>query len=127
MSGFVSARHDPPQVLTVVAITCRQCHGEETFHDQDGRLCHCHICEQGYEKVMVPVDDLLGIIRGANRASADRATMHRQVVELAEARPVRLPVLTHCTNRLPVHLLPTKPRIPLVQAKESTIPPDNKS
>ena len=114
MSGYVSERHDPPQVLTVVAITCRQCGGEETFHDEDGRLCACHSCEAGYEKVMVPVLGLLGIIENVDRAWMGwRAQIHHEVVRLAEDRPVRLPVLTHCTSQLPVHLHPVKPRIPL--------------
>jgi ribosomal protein L37E len=110
MSGYVSSKHDPPQVLTVVAITCRQCGGEETYHDERGRLNACHICENGYEKVMVPAWELQMAIQVQ---FDDPEELHATIVRLAERDNVRLPVLTHNTANLATHLHPTKPRIPL--------------
>ena len=107
MSGYVSEQHDPLRVLTVVAITCRNCGGAETLNDESGRLSQCHICENGYEKLLVEAQELHDLCAGRPTASY----LHRAIVRLAEARPVRLPVLTHCTSQLPVHLLPVKPRI----------------
>jgi hypothetical protein len=110
MSGYVSSKHDPPQVLTVVAITCRQCGGEETYHDERGRLNACHICENGYEKLMVPAGKLHNF---AKIFCAEPDALYLAVVDMAEAAAVRLPVLTHNTANLATHLHPTKPRIPL--------------
>lgn len=103
-------KHDPPQVLTVAAITCRQCLGVETYHDQNDRLTQCHICENGYEKVLVSAAEL----QMAVQVLFDRPdTLYATVVRIAEANSVRLPVLTHNTANLANHLLPVKPRIPL--------------
>ena len=107
MSGYVSERHDPPQVLTVVAITCRQCLGQQTYWYEGAALCQCHLCENGYEKLLVDAQALHDLCAGRPTAS----DLHRAIRRLAEARPVRLPVLTHCTANLPVHLLPVKPRL----------------
>lgn len=116
MSGYVSMKHDPPQVLTVVAITCRTCLGEQSYDDQDGRLCACHICENGYEKVMVP----FAIVMGIHTANAGRPDIiHAAIAAYAEHAAVRLPVLTHNTSLLPVHLLPTRRRIPLLAPEKA--------
>lgn len=112
-------RHDPPQVLTVVAITCRQCGGSEYFDDH-GQSSLCHLCENGYEKVMVPLLDLMDLIKLFGNGDG---RFHREVAALAEANHVRLPVLTHLTSNLPVHLLPTKRRIPLVVGAPKQFPP----
>lgn len=110
MIGYVDTKHDPPQVLTVVAITCRQCQGREHYHTEADSLVHCHICEQGYEKVLVPAAELQ---RLCTRHYNHPSRLHRAVVALAERDNVRLPILTHLTANLPVHLLPTKKRLPL--------------
>ena len=110
MSGFVSSRHEPPQVLTVVAITCRKCAGEQSFHMQDGGLAWCRDCENGYEKVLVPAHRLMSL---CNVMYDEPELLHAAVANLAEENAVRLPVLTHLTSTLPVHLLPSTPRIPL--------------
>ena len=109
-------KHDPPQVLTVAAITCRQCGGSQSF-DDNGEVSHCHICENGYEKVMVPVIRLGLLIQKA--VGPDE--LYNGVVALAEAAAVRLPVLTHNTALLPVHLLPQKRRFPLGITPPQTI------
>ena len=111
MSGYVSSKHDPPQVLTVVAITCRQCGGEQSYRNQDDILCACNECENGYEKVMVDAQELHSLCAG----NPDPKTLHRAVVEMAEANHVRLPVLTRNTALLATHLLPRTPRIPLTK------------
>lgn len=114
-------QHNPPQVLTVVAITCRQCNGSQSF-DDNGSVSHCHICENGYEKVLVPAAQFAFLCTAFRE---EPALLHQAIVTLAEAAAVRLPVLTHNTSTLPVHLLPTKRRIPLGAAPAQTIPAKN--
>lgn len=112
MSGYVSSKHDPPQVLTVVAVTCRQCGGNQSYHTEAGGLCACHECENGYEKVMVPAMEFLMAVQVQ---FDDPEGLHATIVQLAEANHVRLPVLTHNTANLATHLLPRTPRIPLTK------------
>ena len=110
-------KHNPPQVLTVAAITCRQCGGSQSFED-NGEASHCHLCENGYEKVMVSAAHLAFL---STAFREEPGLLHQSVVALAEAAAVRLPVLTHNTALLPVHLLPQKRRFPLVAAPAQTI------
>lgn len=116
MKDFVDPIHTPPQVLTVAAITCRTCFGRQSYRNQDDALCHCTSCENGYEKLMVPAVELLMAVQVQ---FDDPEGLHDTIARLAEARHVRLPVLTHCTSNLATHLLPRTPRIPLQRINDS--------
>lgn len=110
--------HPLPEVLTVVAITCRNCKGAESYHNEDDTLCWCHQCERGYEKLLVSAVELQMTVQVL---FDDPDELYATIVRLAEARNVRLPVLTHNTANLANHLQPTKRRFPLGAAPAQTI------
>lgn len=91
-------KHNPPESLMAILLTCDICMGATTYHDEQDGLCACNACQNGRIAVALPIPDFM-----AAAAIADDTARHAHLLACAKLQGKVLHPVLYNLDSVPSH------------------------